>query len=1346
MVGSGTVSPFPVVGIGASAGGLDALRRLIGSLPPKPGIALVIVQHLDPHHESQLTTILKGQASLRVVEATNGAQVETDHAYVIQPNTNVAIEDGVLSVTERPVNRRPHYPIDHFLRSLAAVHGPSAVGVILSGTGSDGTLGLSEIKAAGGVTFAQDERTAQHGGMPQSAIASGAVDLVLPPEEIGLRLGELRAHPYLEPFDAVRADRDDGGFLQIIAALKNTTGVDFSHYRDTTIRRRAARRMLLRGFRSAADYARFVERDTGEADALYRDVLINVTSFFREPEMFDELKRVVFPEIVREPQNGQPIRVWVPGCSTGQEAYSLAIALLEYLDAAGLKREVQIFATDLGDPVSLERARNGVYPENIESEVSPERLRRFFTRADRTYRIQKSVRDLCVFARQNITVDPPFSRVDLVSCRNVFIYMSATLQERLVPMFHFALNRGGFLVLGVAETVGSSTDLFEQVSRAHKIYRRKDSAHRTQLTFMADQWLPGRPLRPEGGAQQPDFIREADRLTLSRYAPPAVLVNQNFEVQQYRGRTSPFLEAPPGQPTASILRLAREGLFVELQGALNEAKAARSPVVRENLHVSDGGRDVEFNLRILPLTAAPAPDPWLLVLFETSDLPMWPSLASRPPEGTPAEQDAVWLRQELDASKQYLQTMLDAQDAINQQLRAAHEEVLSSNEELQSTNEELETTKEELQSANEELTTVNEQVQSRNTELDTLADDLSNFIASADVPMVTVGRDLIVRRLTAGASRVFNLLPTDVGRSIEHINFSFDVEGIAATIESVIASTRPWDKEVVDRNGHWWLLRVRPFLTGDNRIDGATLAAVDIDSIKRHQDAVEARDYALAVVQTVRDPLVVLDGECRVGLANDAFYELFGGSPEELADRFIWDTARGVWSDGELRRTLQAACEGRETISGLEIQRLVPSLGLRTLVLNGRRIARVGRPGLMLLSIDDVTVARMAEQMRVDTETLRQLDRRKDEFLGILAHELRNPLAPMRYAVEVLRLVQDSPSASAKARQILERQIAHMVRIVDDLLDVSRITLGKVELRKEHLQLKNIVESAVELSRPAVDAASHVLTVSLPDEQVTIDGDPVRLTQVLVNLLNNAVKFTPQAGHIWLIAETTGAQPGRIDQVRIRVRDTGIGIAPELRLKVFDMFMQGDRSLERTRGGLGVGLTLVRNLVALHGGSIDVRSDGVDQGSEFIVTLPVVSVADAPLFEADASSVVRPSRALRILIADDNDDGREGLKYLLQLQGHSVVAAENGTRALECSRDADFDVAILDIGMPDTNGYQVAAALRAARPDSCPFLVALSGLGQSEDKARAAEAGFDQHFTKPVEIGALLGLLAQRFS
>ncbi len=932
---------FPIVGVGASAGGLEALTRLIGALPPQPGVAMVVVQHLDPHYQSQLSTILQSQSPIPVVEAVHGARVQPDHVYVIQPNTNVALADGILSVTPRPDDRRPHYPVDHFLRSLAAVQGRRSVGVILSGTGSDGTLGLSEIKAAGGVTFAQDERTAQHGAMPQSAIASGAVDLVLPPEEIASRLAGLPAHPYLKlPEGAEREEDGSEEFHRVIQALHATSGVDFSQYRDTTIKRRTARRMLLRGFRSPAEYAKYLERDPLEAEALYRDVLINVTSFFREPEAFEDLKRDVFPEILRSKQDSQPIRIWVPGCSTGQEPYSLAIVLLEFLESMKASADIQIFATDLGDPATLDRARNGVYPESIESEVSGERLRRYFTKEDRTYRIDKRVRDACVFARQNITVDPPFSRVDLVSCRNVLIYMSTAMQDRLLPVFHFALNQPGFLMLGHAETVGPFADLFELVSRRHKIYRRKQSGRRPQLTFMGEDWLAGLVTRPVGRAgHPPDFPSEADRLVLGHYAPPSVLVNADFDVLQFRGRTARFLEAPPGQPTTNVLRLARGGFATELRAALAEAKAARTPVVREHLHVSDAGREIEFTLRVLPITVAQSQDLCLLVLFETLDWPAWSAAVPLEGDSATGDRDVVWLRQELASSKHYLQSILDAQEAANQELRAAHEEVLSSNEELQSTNEELETTKEELQSTNEELTTVNEQFENRNRELDALADELSNFIGSADVPMVTVGRNLTVRRVTPAARRAFNVLPSDVGRSIEHIKFALDIDSVGEVVESVLATMQPWERELLDRTGRWWVLRVQPFLTADKRIDGATLVAVDIDSVKRNHELSEARDYALAVVQTVREPLVVLDADCRIGLANEAFYSLFEETATQTEGRLIWETGRGVWSEPSLRQTLRAACQGKESIVNLEVHRLVSSRGLRTLVLNARAIS-----------------------------------------------------------------------------------------------------------------------------------------------------------------------------------------------------------------------------------------------------------------------------------------------------------------------------------------------------------------------------------------------------------------------
>jgi two-component system, chemotaxis family, CheB/CheR fusion protein len=1340
-------NPFPVVGIGASAGGLRALTDLLDALPPRPGLALVVIQHLDPKHESRLAELLQSHTSMSVVEAAHGAKVAPDYVYVIQPNTSVAIADGVLSVTPR-ANERPHYPVDHFLRSLAAVQSQYSVGVILSGTGSDGTLGICEIKAAGGLTFAQDEQSAQHAGMPQSAIESGAVDLVLPPEQIAQRLATVRQHPYLtndKDAESSEHQEEPEDFQRVIMALRNSSGVDFSQYRDTTLKRRTARRMLLRGFASPREYAQLVERDRDEAQALYRDVLINVTSFFRDPEMFEDLKREVFPEIVSGKPARTLVRVWVPGCSTGQEVYSIAMALLEFLDSEKTARSIQIFGTDLGDPSFLDKARAGRYPESIEAEVSPDRLTRFFTKEDHHYRIQKSVRDLCVFARQNVTVDPPFSRVDLVTFRNVLIYMSPPLQERLLPVFHFALNSRGFLVLGLAETVGSFDDLFELTNRTHKIYRRKDSTRAPRVTFMPENWLAGTTAARQDGVLQPpgDFPREADRLVLGRYAPPSALVNQEFEVQQFRGRTSPYFETPSGQPTTNILRLAKQGLFMELRSALTEAKATNGTVVREGLHVADGSDDIEFTLRVLPVRVPHESECCLLVLFESKDWPAWSAGTLAHDEGLPANttRDAAWLRQELASTKQYLQSIVDAQDAAAHELRAAHEEVLSSNEELQSTNEELETTKEELQSANEELVTVNEQFQSRNRDLDALTDDLSNFISSADLPMVTVGRDLRIRRLTPAAQTAFNLLPTDVGRSIEHIKFSLEVDGIDAIIHHVIASVQPWLREVRDRDGRWWVIRVLPFRTRDDRIDGATIVAVDIDLVRKSHEFREGRDAALAIVQAVHEPLVVLDLDCRVGLANEAFYTLFGETAEQLEGKHLWETERGVWISPDVRRSLLAACAGKKPITDLEIERPIQGRG-RTLLLNTKAIERPDRPTLVLLAIADVTDARRAEALRIDAETLRLVDKRKDEFLGILAHELRNPLAPMRFALEIMRRNDGDTGTITRARQVLDRQVNHMVRIVDDLLDVSRITQGKVEIRKERLELDRLVRASVELCRPAITAAQHSLAVSLPDETVTLEADSIRLTQILVNLLNNAIKFTPAGGSIWVIAETI-AEPGQApNQLRIRVRDTGVGISSDMLPKIFDMFMQGNVSLERTQSGLGVGLTLVKNLVALHGGAVDVHSDGEGAGSEFTVTLPI----DPHAQPGNAAAFVRPNtpivRPLRILVADDNDDGREMLVYLLTADGHTVTHATNGRAAVETAAEFHPDVAILDIGMPGMNGYDVAQMLRKP-PDASPVvLVALSGLGQQEDKARAAAAGFDRHFTKPVDVNLLRAFLA----
>jgi two-component system CheB/CheR fusion protein len=1158
---------FAVIGVGASAGGLAALTSLVSALPSKANLALIVVQHLDPRVESQLAPLLAVKTKLEVVEATHGAKLASGRIYVIQPNTDVAVADGLLSVTARQGQHRPHYPIDHLFRSLAAVHGEHAVGVVLSGTGSDGTLGLAEIKAAGGLTFAQD-KSAEYAGMPNSAVAAGAVDLVLPPEDIAAKLAALPDHPYLsapptEPPGG--APPDEATFKHILQILRESSGVDFSQYRDTTLRRRTARRMVLRGVATLTDYAALLQEEDHEAAALYKDFLINVTSFFRDPELFEALKRVVFPAILEAKRGPHPIRVWVPGCSTGQEAYSVAIVLLEFLEAAGAHRPIQIFATDLGDPSILEKGRAGIYPLGIETEVSPERLRRYFTREGDAYRVVKPVREACVFARQNLTMDPPFSRVDLITCRNVLIYMSPALQQRLLPVFHFALNAGGFLVLGPSETVGLSGDLFELVNRAQKVYRKKGSPRRASLAFMADDRRLGHDaLR---AAPMPvilsDFHREADRLVAGSYGPPSVLVNHAGDIQQFRGRTAAFLEAPAGVPTTNVLRMASNAVFLPLRDALQEAQRTGAAVTRPGLHVSHAGRDIGFTLRVLPVAPAQTGEPWWLVVFDDGAPLAKESANTDSPSGG---SDLSQLRKDLASSQSDLQLMLDQHDSATQDLRAAHEELLSSNEELQSTNEELETAKEELQSSNQELTSVNDQLHRRNLELDQLSNDLSNFISSARLPIVTVGPDLRIRRLTPAAQAVFNLLPSDVGRSLEHIKFSIDVTRPGDHVRAVMNTGQTWEHAGPDAQGRWWLLRAQPFLIGDGRIDGATIVAFDIDAVKRTGEIAEARDYAIAVLQTVREPLVVLDEHLKVGLANQAFYELCGTTADQMQGRHLYDTCSGIWNHDGLRDALQAARRGSPPLTDFEIMRDIPGRGLRALLLNARTIVREGHETLLLLAVEDVSDRRQAEALRVDTETLRLMNKRKDEFLGVLAHELRNPLAPMRFALELLHRGEADPEKAVQARQVLERQLAHVVRIVEDLLDVARITHGKVGLHRTPVDIRNVISSAVELCQPVINAAHHDLSVSMPEEGGGLIGDSVRLTQVVVNLLNNAVKFTPPGGRIQITVERHEEDdPEYPNQMRLSVRDSGIGIDSETLPRIFDMFVQGDSSLEGSK-------------------------------------------------------------------------------------------------------------------------------------------------------------------------------------
>ncbi len=840
----GRTYPFPIVGIGASAGGLEAMSALFKNLQSDLGMAYILVPHLNPQRESAVSQILARTTTMPVVQIEDGMTVERNHVYVIPPNCELGISDTRLETTRREQGHPVNTTIDVFLRSLASAHGPNAIGVILSGTASDGTLGLSAIKGEGGITFAQDTRSAKYDGMPSSAVAAGCVDFILPPEEIANELARICNHPYVSGPSLSQMEDEEGvdsQMGQIFRLLRRATRVDFSEYKSPTIARRVQRRMILHKIEKLSDYVALLLRDRNEVNALYQDLLINVTSFFRNPEAFETLKHVVYPAVLQARHPSAPIRVWVPGCSTGEEAYSHAISLVEFLSDQHIEIPIQIFGTDLSEG-AIQRARGAVYRENIETDVNPARLRRFFHKSEGGYQISKTIRDLCIFSTQNIFNDPPFSRMDLVSCRNVMIYLSQSLQKRVIPVFHYALNPAGFLMIGNTEgLLGAGSELFEMADKKQKIYRKKIVS--TPVTFafsvgsVAHEADAPEPPTPQPRQSEPlkapfELQREADRLLLTRYAPPAVVINDQMEILQSRGRTGSYLELAPGKASLNLLKMARPGLLFELQSAIEEAKKTGIEAERRGIRVEANGDSHNIDLRVLPFRTPIQEQHSYLVIFEpppaedgtSSPHPTEPLTES---ERTEKEKQNAQLKQELSATKEYLQSIIEMQEATNEELQSANEEIQSGNEELQSTNEELQTSKEELESANEELHTVNEEMQHRNDLLTQLNNDLTNLLNSVNLPMVMLSSDLTVRRFTPQASTVLGLTASDVGRTIPRLKLKIDVRELEERMLDVIREVQPRHDGVQDDEGHWFTLRITPYRTLDNRIDGVVLTVVD---------------------------------------------------------------------------------------------------------------------------------------------------------------------------------------------------------------------------------------------------------------------------------------------------------------------------------------------------------------------------------------------------------------------------------------------------------------------------------------------------------------------------------------
>ncbi|MFT5468924.1 MAG: two-component system CheB/CheR fusion protein [Verrucomicrobiales bacterium] len=935
----------PVVGLGSSAGGLEALESFFSAMQTNSGLAFVVVTHQHAGHTSLLPELLSERTDMEVAEATNGQLVLPNHVYVAPPAGQLGILNGKLQITELTKKETPSLRIDHFLRSLAEDQKETAVGVILSGSGTDGTLGVKAIKGESGMVMVQEVRTAQYSGMPSSAISTGLADYILPPNEMPRQLLAYVSGPYLKaPEDEVPPDEP---LQRVFLLLRARTGHDFSNYKSTTIRRRIERRMNVHQIATTGDYVRYLRENPAEIDLLFKELLISVTSFFRDPQAFQFLSEKPLRERIQQLPDEYTFRVWIPGCATGEEAFTLAILLRELLESEGKHFDVQIFATDL-DSEAIDSARAGNYPEGIAGDVTPERLDRFFNRRDSSYQVRKEIREMVIFAPQNVIKDPPFTKLDLISCRNLLIYLNQDLQKRLLPIFHYALKSEGLLLLGPSESVGQFTDSFHLVDKKWKIFRRRDTT--ASSCFLPE--MPAQPVRPiDSGRTRTTVVipdREipaiVEKALLSRHCPPSVLVNSRGEFVHIHGRTGEFLEPAGGQPRMNLFDMAREGLQLELAAALRQSTAEGREVVREKISVKTNGGFSLVTVTVSPMVEPESIRGLMLVSFVHVPTPKKKAKGS-----TGTDPDRVQeLEDQLQHSKESLQTTIEELQTSNEELKSANEELQSTNEELQSTNEEMETSKEEMQSLNEELTTVNNELESKMRALSQANDDMLNLLNSTTIATIFLDNDLNIKRFTDEARSLVHLILSDVGRPLADLVSNLVYSELVEDCKGVLKTLAWKETEVETDTGKWYLMRIMPYRTSDNKIDGLVVTFVEISQTRY------TRQYFESIVDTMREPLLVLDDELRVVSGNSTFCRTFETSSELIDKKLIYELGDGEWDVPILRKLLEEILPQDQKFEDFRVETEFPDIGKRAFMLNGRKLERAaGLPGMILLAIEE---------------------------------------------------------------------------------------------------------------------------------------------------------------------------------------------------------------------------------------------------------------------------------------------------------------------------------------------------------------------------------------------------------
>jgi two-component system, chemotaxis family, CheB/CheR fusion protein len=1186
-----------VVGIGASSGGLDALQTLFKSMPPNPGFACVVVVHLSPEHESHLPELLQQCTAMRVQQVSVTVPLQRNHVYVIPPNANLESVDTHLRLSKLEERRIARAPIDHFLHTLAKTHDGTAIAVILTGAGTDGTIGLRHIKQCGGLTIAQDPDEAEFDSMPRSAIATSMVDWVLPIEDMADYISRFCAtQPQLPSADATDAGNrsDEDLYLQLIEELQRRTQHDFSVYRKPVLLGRLRRRMQLHFVTTFSAYLQILEREEREASNLLNDLLLVPTEFFRDARIFEALEQRIVPEIfARKAGEGGHVRVWSIGCSSGEEAYSLAILLLEERARRDMSQRLQVFASDLSEKL-LWTARQGIYPREIATSVSPQRLASYFIASQGFFRVKNELKDTVLFTTHNLFKDPPFGHVDLLMCRTLLSDLQPAIRHGVLSVFHYALEKRGVLVVGADDTV-DAPDLFQPQAGLTGVFQKV--GHAEHLAKLPNSLQPFGPEGMRGALRtqlahrvgmdtiEPD-IANVHRSAADLYAPPSVLIDSDHNVVHFSSHAAKYLTFPGGKLTYDLTQLVHEPLRFRLLEALHKVRTESPKWTCGAIWAAPGHNPVHLTLRLERVATTDL----ILVVFDDQRSSAQRERASGL---APLEYELTLLRKRL---QQFLQPTAGADDAATiERQRAAHE--------LNAVIDALAASKEELQATHEELIALDAENHRRIRELTQVSTDLQHLLASTGIATLFLDRNLNIIRFTPLVGELFELRPTDIGRPIQDLARLASHEHLADDARRSLHTLATVERELAIGQRRWYLRRILPYRASSGNIEGVVLTLIDITERKKAEEA------------------------------------------------------------------------------------------------------------------------------------LRQANRNKDEFLAVLAHELRNPLAPIISGVEVLKSAPTNQGMVERVAGTISRQTGQLVRLVDDLLEVSRINGGKLRLRISVVDLREVVHDAVSGATVAVERAGHQLCVTLPSNELPVEGDQARLVQVLSNLLNNAVRYSANPGTITLNVSRDDSN------AVLCLRDQGVGIAPEALPHVFDMFYQGPNARAAVAGGLGIGLTLAKNLIEMHGGAIAVTSEGANRGSEFTIRLPLA------LDKQVASRVEEEPTALgdhRILIVDDNVDAAETLCLQLQaMGGQEVHTASSGSQALEAMPLLQPDIVLLDLMMPEMDGYEVARQVRKASLLNQPMLVALSGLGHEEHRKRSKEAGFDRHLTKPADLASLRKMLQE---